>query len=640
MAEEQHEVRRIHWNEVFSWTEIFRGFRLAIDYTKLGLAVAAITLVLLAGWVMDNVWSVAGARVYPNEIADHFRLPSSAFESNKETWQETRINQAAGLLYNIRLERPTLRSYLRLLQDKAPRSQYLLDAFREELSAANERISWSSPNRAEILQGADDYAELLEEAEEGFEEEIERIEGILPDAYERAEAAIDAADLDDDREEAARKTLERGRKLAYRALSERRQAFAASVREIRGETVGAALLEYESQCLWNAIRSVRYLNILGGLEDYRETLSRRAIQPVAAGPLQQVNLSPRPQDDRPGFVVSLLLAAHGFCWLIAEHWLYAIICLAVLLAVWAFFGGAIHRVAALHAAREERIGIGQALRFACQKFVSFFTAPLIIVAVVLFFGGLLALGGFALGNYAGGILMGILFFLALLVGFAGAFLAIGLVAGGGLMYPTIAVEGSDSFDAISRSFSYIFLRPFRAIWYGLVALVYGVVTYLFVRLFAFLALRLTHCFVKWGVFTGGERLDPSADKLDVLWATPQFDSLFGPFNWYAMSGWEKVGSSILHIWIYLVAAGVAAYLLTFFASSTTVIYLLLRKKVDATDLDDVYVEEPEEEIEAAPAEEAPEGSEGESASGESSEPEAQKPAEEGGEAEDDEEESQ
>ena len=59
--------------------------------------------------------------------------------------------------------------------------------------------------------------------------------------------------------------------------------------------------------------------------------------------------------------------------------------------------------------------------------------------------------------------------------------ALGTAGGFNLMYPTIAVEGSDSFDAISRSFSYIYARPWRMIWYTMVAIVYGALTFLFVR---------------------------------------------------------------------------------------------------------------------------------------------------------------
>ncbi|MFP4052980.1 MAG: hypothetical protein ACLFV7_03850, partial [Phycisphaerae bacterium] len=197
-------------------------------------------------------------------------------------------------------------------------------------------------------------------------------------------------------------------------------------------------------------------------------------------------------------------------------------------------------------------------------------------------------------------LLGIFLPLGLLLGLFIAFMTIGLVAGGPLMYPTIAVEGSDSFDAISRSFSYVFARPWRSALYGLVALVYGVITYLFVRLFIFLTLCTTHWFVAGGVFTGGDRLGEGADKLDVIWAAPQFGDLFGRFNWQAMSGMESVGAVLIGVWVFLLAGVVAAYLLSYFASATTTIYFLLRRQVDATDLDDVYVEEADEDDFAAP----------------------------------------
>lgn len=190
-----------------------------------------------------------------------------------------------------------------------------------------------------------------------------------------------------------------------------------------------------------------------------------------------------------------------------------------------------------------------------------------------------------------------------------SFLLIGLFCGVGLMYPTIAVEGSDSFDAISRSFSYVFARPWRSLLYGLVALVHGVLCYLFVRVFAFLALFATHYFVNWGVWTGGTRLSDSASRLDVIWQVPTLMDLHGQFNWAAMTGAEKVGAVLLAFWVYIVVAMCGAFLLSYLASSTTMIYYLLRRKVDATDLDDVYIEEgPEQQPPAAT--ETPTASEG------------------------------
>ena len=225
--------------------------------------------------------------------------------------------------------------------------------------------------------------------------------------------------------------------------------------------------------------------------------------------------------------------------------------------------------------------------------------------------------------------MGLLFFLAIAVGLVITFLTVGLVAGAPLMYPTIAVEGSDSFDAISRSFSYIYARPWRAGLYGLVALVHGVVSYLFVRLCVFIALAATHCFVKWGVIGGGERLHQDADKLDVLWTRPTFENLSGGSSYAAMDGITEVaGGWMISVWVFLAAATVLAFLLSYAASSTTVIYCLLRRKVDATDLDDIYIEEAPEE-QPAPAEEAAEAAEPEKPSDSTEPSEPPQPSDEG-----------
>jgi len=313
-------------------------------------------------------------------------------------------------------------------------------------------------------------------------------------------------------------------------------------------------------------------------------------------------VSALPPDNSGGLVFWVLASVHGMKWFMCEFWFYAVIFLLISLAAWAFFGGAAYRAAALHAAREEKISISQALRFSAGKFLSFFMAPLMPIAGILVLGALLIIGGM-LGNIwgFGAILVGALFFLAILLGLCIAFAAIGLITGVGLMYPTIAVEGSDGFDALSRSFSYVFSKPWRAVLYGVLALVYGALCYVFVRFFAYLALASTHFFVKVGVWAGGERLAEGADKLDAMWAAPTFTVFHAPSTWEAMSTCEQIGSFVISIWVYLVIGMVLAFVLSYGASVTTVIYYLMRRKVDATDLDDVYVEEAEEELPAPEA---------------------------------------
>ena len=50
------ELRRIVWSECFSFTHVFRAFRMAIHPTKLALAFCAILIVYCSGRVLDVLW--------------------------------------------------------------------------------------------------------------------------------------------------------------------------------------------------------------------------------------------------------------------------------------------------------------------------------------------------------------------------------------------------------------------------------------------------------------------------------------------------------------------------------------------------------------------------------------------------------
>lgn len=597
MADEQHEVRRVNWQEVFSFPQIFRSFRMAIHPSKLLLAVAAIVLVFVSGWVMDQFWSLGGGYAYPGEIWDYNTKPAQRFEQDKEQWQDGRLEAAATMLAQSQRERRNLSSYMAAVPSGALKTE--LD---KKLTEMKEQDDLPDPkNRNDILAEAREkdrsWSALLSDADKEFDAEIDGIRKVLSEAQGPARKALEekVKNLEgDDAKEQAHERFRDNLATAHRAVSIRRAGFHNDVRSIRGTGIFASFLDWQADCVSKAIASVRYRNITGGLAQYRQAQAARGVRPIALGPTQAVQNNPMPQDGM-GFLYYVLMAWQGVVWLFAEHWIFAALFSLVVLAIVSLFGGAVNRIAALHFARDERISIGQALRFSCGKFFSFFTTPLIPLGTLVIIGLLLSVGGLVVNIPAvGEIIGGLLFALAIIGGLVITFLLVGLIAGAPLMYPTIAVEGSDSFDAISRSFSYIFNKPWRAIFYGLVALVYGVITYLFVRLFAYLALVVTHSFVKLGVFAGAPSLDAQADKLDLLWARPTFDSLFGSFNWAAMSGAQQIGAFLIGVWVFLVAAAVAGYLLTFAASSTTVIYFLLRRKVDATDLDDVYVEEPEE----------------------------------------------
>ena len=293
-------------------------------------------------------------------------------------------------------------------------------------------------------------------------------------------------------------------------------------------------------------------------------------------------------------VHSILMSS---CWLLRFHSVYAILFWFVKLAILALFGGAICRMAALQATRNERIGPLRALQFSMAKFGSFFTAPLIPAVIILLVGICIFAGGIVqfipgIGKLIAGLMMG----LALLGGFIMALVAIGLIGSFSLMFPTIAVEGSDSFDSISRSFSYIFARPWRMGFYSLLAAFYGMICYMFVRLFAFLTLAAVHTAAGAMFNMDGSSKIPLRGTLDAMWPSPTMGDLNPSINWLALSWPEAAGAAVIWIWVSLVVGLVMAFLLSFYFSVNTNIYLLLRRWVDATDLEDIYLERDVEEL--------------------------------------------
>jgi len=295
----------------------------------------------------------------------------------------------------------------------------------------------------------------------------------------------------------------------------------------------------------------------------------------------------------------------GFCWITIYHPIFTILLIVLTLLTWALFGGAICRMAALQFSRDERLGPIPALKFSLSRLVSFFTAPLIPIAIIAFFAVLFLVSGLVAAiPVFGEIITGIFFPLALGAGFIIALIVIGLVTGANLMYPTIAVEGSDSFDAISRSFSYVFTKPWRMAFYTLLAVVYGSICYLFVRLFAFLLLKSVR------IPLVSMNLDDSSaggirGKLDAIWPDPSFGHLHPNINYMALNWSESFAAFFIWIWVIIIVCLVLAFIISFFFSANTTIYFLLRKCVDRTDYEDVFVEENVEELPPLETDETP-----------------------------------
>ncbi len=325
------------------------------------------------------------------------------------------------------------------------------------------------------------------------------------------------------------------------------------------------------------------------------------------------------------------------------------------LAVAAFFGTAVCRIAAVDAATESAIGPRETTRFALKKLsTSVWTLLTPVLAVIGFGIALMIIGVIAripAVGYVWYIIIGLLYIIALLAGLFFALTLIVYIPGLVLFQPAIGAEGNDSFDAISRAYSFVFGRPWRLLFYGIVSAVYVKIVLAVVAIIFAWAGRITNIFLAQGI---GKQMSANVNALDLgdtvfkmgysadpvgnvgnaaayLRATVQAP-LFGPF---LNSGRHILGGNVLKsfeaaghpggwfiiFWQYILLSIFMAFAISLLYSVFTQIYFLMRKACDGTPFEEVYIETPEEEeYEAEFPDEAGEGAAG----GEEKKPKAPK----------------
>src|SRR5262249_42674112 len=152
-----------------------------------------------------------------------------------------------------------------------------------------------------------------------------------------------------------------------------------------------------------------------------------------------------------------------------------------------------------------------------------------------------------------------------------------------MIHATLGSEGSDSFDALSRCYSYVLQKPWSYIWYAAVALVYGAIVVFFVGLMGSLMVYLA----TWGIshtpLTTTFNRDPS---YLFLWAPTSFDwrtlLLQGTPVAATREGvalthwWNYVGPFCVATWLGLLFLMIVGFGYSYFWSASTIIYLMMR----------------------------------------------------------------
>ena len=239
-------------------------------------------------------------------------------------------------------------------------------------------------------------------------------------------------------------------------------------------------------------------------------------------------------------------------------------------AVWAFFGAAICRTAAVRLAADEQVGVAAALRYASRKWPAYFAAPLLPVGGVVLATIPVFLLGLIMRSNPGLVLAGIIWPLALVAGFLMAVLLLGLLFGWPLMWAAISAEGTDSFDALSRSYAYVFQRPLRYLFYVIVAAIIGWLGWLLVKNFASGVIWLAYWAAGW---------DCGRDTIA---------SILKPGD--GLSNVGRAGVWMIHGWAGCVRLLAVGYLFSYFWTASAAVYFLLRRDVDATEMDEVFLD--------------------------------------------------
>ncbi len=256
------------------------------------------------------------------------------------------------------------------------------------------------------------------------------------------------------------------------------------------------------------------------------------------------------------------------------------------LFVWAFVGLAITRVCLLRLARNEHVGMDDAFEFAWDKWL---TAAGAVGVPLLAIAGLCVPAfviGLVMGFNFGVLLVSLMWIVVLVISAAIALLLLGLMFGWPLMVSSVAAESQNSFDAMTRSYAYVFQRPVHYFFYLLVAILFGGFCWMIMAGLTNGILGLAWWSTSWGtnLFDG--------DRMEVIQGVVTAGNRVNETGETAKASWSlESGRGIIGLWNSVAKTIAAAFIYGLFWCMAGAIYLLLRHDVDETEMDEVFVVE-------------------------------------------------
>jgi hypothetical protein len=527
-------IEEVDWLALFPWLRMLTAFRMAIHPGKLLAALLLVVILFVAGRLLD----AALPREVQNGELDQYRQAYFGLQTPQqfEDWRASRDKS-----------RPDA---LRLILKETP-------GFQGEIEA--------------IVTGPRPIAEALEQLHAHYLSAY-----LVRVSHPRA---------------AGGGTAERDAELA--GIRAARQRALSAVQSLGTRGTFDASLKAAIDAIDRLVRAAATFNL-----GWSQTIAAR---PAAAEPdltLAEADGPLPPAAGAMGYhdqttVVAalrdLLLVLPAWLW--DHHRVFLIVYLLLALVACSMVGGAIARMAAMHATRDDRITPREAARYVARRWGSFLLAPIVPVAMLAIAALLMALFGLLFNASGIDVLGGLLFFLILLCGFLVAGTLLLTAAGIHMAYPATAIDGSDVFDALARAFNYVLNRPWRWLFHGLVALIHGAVCYLLLSLVLYLTVWAVQKGVGAWVMTQTEL---GVNRFEAILPSPGLGQLAYDIDYAGLDGSARIAAFFVRCWMFLVIGLLSAFAISYYLSANTWIYLLLRRSADGVEIEDIVVDPPDE----------------------------------------------
>ena len=264
------------------------------------------------------------------------------------------------------------------------------------------------------------------------------------------------------------------------------------------------------------------------------------------------------------------------------------------MVVWSLIGMAITRIAVIRYTRNESVGLNEAVRFSRDRFASCMTGLVIPLVGVFALCIVTFVAGLFMTFDVGLFVVSLFYFVILALAGVMAVILLGLAFGWPLTIAAISTEGQDSFDAMTRSFAYTFQRPLNYAFYALVAIVFGGLCWLLVARVTEGIENLSYWSTSWGANIGQfDRMENIRDPATIPAVVPvkAVATQAASTTSAAGSGIFRASRSVIGFWTSLLKSVAVAFLYAQFWCLAAAVYLLLRRDVDETELDEVFVSE-------------------------------------------------